>query len=315
MECLMFDKKIISIKSDVKEFFVYWVLTDFCNQSCSYCPDFLHNGKYANSTTPSNNDIDIFLSKLIDISKSYTIKLNLTISGGEPTLHNYLPTIISKIKPYAHIHFITNGTRNISWWKNLNHLPDYVTISIHPEYYDNKKIRINDLANFLSNNGTEVAFNLMGLPSKWDIVLSIIDDLDDKFKPLLIPKIIQNMELFDRPLYNYTEEQLNFIKTYPTRIISKKQRPMVTYSDGTKTILPNPNILMANNQHHFKDWKCSAGIDSISVHPDGSVKAGICGAYILGNISDFNLKEEYIDCPRPSCTCPGDVNLDKYKQT
>jgi len=309
----MLNKKIIEIKSDVKQFSIYWVLTDFCNQACSYCPEFLHNGKYANSTAPSNSDIDLFLTKLIDISKSYTTKLNLTISGGEPTLHDYLPTIINKMKPYAEINFITNGTRNVSWWKNLEHLPNYVTISIHPEYYDNKKIRINDLANYLSDNGIEVAFNLMGLPSKWDIVLSILDDLDDKFKPLLIPKIIQNMEEFERPVLVYTPEQLKFIKTYPTRIVSKKQRPTVTYSDGSKSTIPNPNVIIANNQHLFKDWKCSAGVDSISVHPDGSVKAGICGSYILGNITDFSLKKEYVTCPRPSCTCPGDVNLDKYK--
>jgi MoaA/NifB/PqqE/SkfB family radical SAM enzyme len=309
----MLNKKIIKIKTPKKEFFIYWVITDMCNQSCSYCPDFLHNGKYANSTTPSNDDIDIFLSKLIDISKSYDTKLNLTISGGEPTLHDYLPIIIDKMKPYAEINFITNGTRNISWWKNLKHLPDYVTISIHPEYYDNKKFRINDLANFLNNNQVELAFNLMCLSSKWDIMLSILDDLEDKFKPLVVPKIIQDMKTFDRPLLFYTHDQLNFIRTYPTKIVSNKQRPIVTYSDNSTSTLPNPNRLMANDQHHFKDWKCSAGVDSISVHPDGVVKAGICGSYILGNITDFDLKKEYIDCPRPSCTCPGDVHLDKYK--
>jgi MoaA/NifB/PqqE/SkfB family radical SAM enzyme len=306
-------KKLIKIESKVKQFVIYWVLTDFCNQACSYCPDFLHNGKYANSSAPSNEDIDVFLLKLIDISKSYSTKLSLTIGGGEPTLHEYLPDIVSKMKPYADINFITNGTRNVSWWKNLEHLPDYVTISIHPEYYDKTKIRINDLANYLTDNGVEVAFNLMALPSKWDIVLSILNDLEDKFKPLLIPKMIQVMGVFERPLLSYTHEQLNFIKTYPTKIVSKKLRPIATYSDGTTSILQNPNLLMANKQNLFENWKCSAGVDSISVHPDGSVKAGICGSYILGNITDFKLEEEYVTCPKPSCTCPGDINLDKYK--
>jgi hypothetical protein len=42
------------------------------------------------------------------------------------------------------------------------------------------------------------------------------------------------------------------------------------------------------------------------------VRAGICRARVLGTISDFEFLTEYLTCERETCTCPGDIELNKY---
>lgn len=311
------DKQLIKIHNPNNELYVYWLLTDFCNQKCSYCPPVLHDGTYARGLkqgAPTDQDIDIFCNKLIDISTSQNKKLRVTISGGEPTLHEKFSSIVEKLNPYGYIEVITNGTRNVSWWKSLSILPSKVIISLHPEYYDSKKLRISDLTRYLIDSGTGVVFNLICEPNRWDTVMQIVDDIDDEFKKFIQPKVVQNLkELYERPIVAYTEEQLNFIRNYKS-IVPKTFdiAPIKIYSDQSIETL-HPNKLMADKEHYFSGWKCSAGVNGINVDYRGHITAGICGMKFLGFMKNFQLLEEYITCRKISCTCPGDIVLDKYK--
>lgn len=306
-------KEIIEIKNLNNEIFVYWTLTDFCNQHCTYCPSALNLGSYANSPSfPNDSDIDLFLDKLISIQQQTQKRLVVNISGGEPTLHNKFPDIIGRLHDYATVIVTSNGARNVSWWQTLPKQPHLVILSLHPEYYDSKKLKINKLCKFLKDNGVSIQFNLMCHPEKWDTVLEIVNDIDDRFKPFIIPKVIQDQETFTRDMYSYTSEQLDFIKNYPTKLetnIYWNVKAVYSNGDINRAI---PNTIMAEGLHYFQNWKCSAGSEGISVYANGEVRAGICNAKSLGHISNFNFLSEYLDCPRPSCTCPGDINLNKY---
>lgn len=308
-------RKIIEIKNLNNEIFVYWIITDFCNQHCTYCEPGLNMAYCASGLAPgfpTDSEIDIFVDKLIEVSKTSGRRLQVCISGGEPTLHNKIDDVITRLKPHGHIMIITNGTRSVTWWEQLTTLPDQVIITLHPEYYNDKKLRINNLSRFLIDNHVQLHYNLMCHPMMWDIVINIIDDLEDEFKPLIIAKIIQDQSNFSRKLYSYTSEQLDFIRTYPTKLNTKQSRNNISiYSDGTSSGV-TPNKIMTNNEHFFFGWKCSAGSESISVFPNGDVRAGICSAKNLGKISNFKFLTEYLTCTRPSCVCPGDIELNKY---
>jgi hypothetical protein len=142
--------------------------------------------------------------------------------------------------------------------------------------------------------------------------MKIVEDIDDKFKPFIVPKILQHLGTTDRLLHSYTEEQLNFIKSYPTKLNTKFGWQCQTiYSDGTEERTA-PNTIMAKGLHYFQNWKCSAGSEGISVYANGEVRAGICNIKSLGHISNFNLLDEYITCVKPSCVCPADIYLNKY---
>ena len=146
----------------------------------------------------------------------------------------------------------------------------------------------------------------------WETVLKIVDDVDDKFKSFIVPKVIQDQETFTRDMYTYTSEQLDFIKNYPTKLESNISWDIkAVYSNG-EVSRAIPNKIMAEGLHYFQNWKCSAGSEGISVYANGDVRAGICNAKLLGHISNFNFLSEHLICPRPSCTCPGDISLNKY---
>lgn len=310
--------KIIKITKDSnEEFYVFWELTDFCNQKCSYCPPDLHEGKVAQGIfpgAPTDDEIDKFLETLEEISKSKNVPLRIVISGGEPTLHHKLPEIITKIKSFnGHITIATNGTRNVSYWKELPTLPDQVVISIHPEYYESKQHRINELANFLDGQ-VNFFFYVLAQPTKWDNVMGIINDLDNKFKPLVELKPIHNKHHADRELCDYSVEQLDFIKNYPTKLKYEIESPRssVVYSDGTIINKVVTGKIISNNEHYFLGWMCEVGVNNIAVNATGQVTGGVCGVSRRGHISNFTLNKTHSICVRPSCTCPSDVTIDKY---
>jgi organic radical activating enzyme len=309
-------KQLIKIKKNSKEeFYVFWELTDFCNQACSYCPPYLHNGFWASSVTgPTDEEIDKCVSSLCKISTERNVPLRVIISGGEPTLHSKLPDIITQIKKFnGHVTINTNGTRGVSWWENLPTLPDQVVISLHPEYYDSKKYRITDLISFLDNK-VNFCFYVLAQSKNWPVIDQIIKDMPEEYKPLIELKMIHEKGTFDRKMTNYTEEQLSFIKNYPTKLNYKVKAPKTTavYSDGSKIEYIAPSKILSSNEHFFQGWKCGVGIDNIVIYADGRVVGGVCGVTSLGRLSNFELSTEYSTCPRPSCTCLGDIIINKY---
>jgi len=306
--------KLIKIENSNNFLYVYWILTDFCNHACSYCPDSLHNAKFHNNPNFSSEDCINFARKLVEISINTNKRLYVMLSGGEPTLQEQLPEILKILKPYGIVCVITNGTRGISWWESLLEFPDKVVITLHPEYYNNAKIRIKQLYNFLANRAITWQFNLMCMPDKWDIVTEMINDIDEQYRSFIVPKFIQDQGgIYHTLPHNYSEEQLNFIKNYSSKIkkLEPEEMSIGYYSDNSsKHIAANP--LMANNENRFEGWACSAGVSSIAINPAGEVWAGICSIKKLGTIKNFKLPDGYIICSRKSCTCPADVTLDKY---
>jgi organic radical activating enzyme len=270
-------------------------------------------GKHASDgSAPTDSDINVFIDKLIEMKCSTGKRLIVNISGGEPTTHTSLSRIIERLHEHAIIIVSTNGTRSVDWWRGLPRLPHLVIISLHPEYYDAKKLKINNLANFLSDNGVSLHFNLLCLPQKWDTVMEIVDDIDQRFKSWIVPKIIQEQGTFNKNLYPYSKEQLDFIRNYPTRLNNSfSWNVQARYKDETFEKAA-PNSIMANGLHYFQNWRCSAGSEGISVRSNGLVMAGTCGVIELGHMRDFKFLNSYLTCSRPNCICPGDIFLNKY---
>ena len=309
-------KKLIKIESTKSETYIYWLLTDFCNQKCSYCSSYFNSGNVAASNRfPNSSKILQFLDTLSNLAlTNKDRKFFICLSGGEPTTHDLFPEIIQRLKDFAYVHVITNGTRNVSYWKSFVKLPDYVIISLHPEYYDKKKIRINELSEFLSNSGVHVRYNLMCHPSHWETVLNIYNDIDDKFKPFIVNKVIHDYNQPGNPQVDYSQEQLDFIRFRQTEDPGLNRGLLLShYDDGTITPVMNANKIMAEGQNFFKGWKCSAGSEIVSINYDGTVYAGLCKIKYLGTLENFSILNEYVTCNRNACVTPADIHCSKYK--
>lgn len=314
------DKQLIKISNVNSELIVFWTLWDFCNQHCSYCTPNLHEGKLAKGIMPGNptdDDIRQFMDNLIGISTKRNIPIRVYLSGGEPTVHKLCPEIVEKLAPYGIIEIATNGTRQISWWDTLTVLPHKVIISIHTEYYNHDKHNFVRLAEYLLEKGVGVHINILCLPSKWDMVTNLIELTPEYLRTFMFLKIVHDFTNIDRPNYQYTEEQMNVIKGFRKKypdydVVKYPLRAKAEYSDGTNRYLNHVEIV-ADNKHHFKGWKCSAGMNSITVKEDGTVHTGICRNNNIGTMTNFILPDDFITCNKSACVCPADLYLTKFK--
>lgn len=312
--------KLIEIKQEHKFLFIYWLLTDYCNFSCRYCPPALHAGYYANGTIPgkvSDEQIEKFVDDIINKHLCGN-KLLLGISGGEPTTHKMFPYILEKLRGFGDIEITTNGSRPINWWKNLPKLPSKVIISLHPEFTDIKKI--NKVGNFLVNSNVTVKFNLMCDPKNWNNVLYMYNELDVKLKSRVIPFQLKHLEGDGRLYDGYTEEHYKFIKNVmELRNGGESGHHATSIWENEHTLEyrgVDPIKLIASKQNSFNGWQCSAGKDGISIRVDGAVFGGICKITKLGTIDNFNLLNDSITCNRNFCPCPGDISyLNKKRIT
>jgi organic radical activating enzyme len=305
-------KKLIKLEKTPAPLYVYWQLTDFCNQACYYCDPAVHAGLIATGQLPgalSNDEIITTCDRLN--SMSITDKDIVTLSGGEPTVHTMLPEIIQRLTNKFKIELITNGSRAVSWWKSLPVLPDEVIITLHPEYYDDRQFRINDLVKFLKEKNTNVLFNLMCDGKNWDKVVAMYNNVDDDYKRYVIPKIITGIH--QMALTNEQQEFVNYLlENLKLDFDNNSIKMRAYYDDGSVEKVINTNSFISNRENYFKGWSCSAGSQGINIGFSGKVWAGICQIEHLGRATNFNLKSENIICNKFVCGCPADVALPKF---
>jgi hypothetical protein len=180
--------------------------------------------------------------------------------------------------------------------------------------------KINDTARFLVSNGVELRFNLSADPANWAATVALYESVDDDLKMYVQPKVLSHLEDAGRDNYDYTEEQLTWIRSKQAYFNANKVRhtnvktsspPFAFYADGNMRTLINLAELTMTRQHAFKGWSCYAGYNTLNVHFDGNVWAAICKIVNLGRITDFELLSEPVTCTKNYCTCPGDILIAK----
>jgi organic radical activating enzyme len=317
--------KLIEIKRKDNVLTVFWMLTDFCNYRCNYCPSRLNSGDFKSGRKPgypTDDEIRVFLDKLVNVHGKGKI-LKVIISGGEPTLHPMYEEIVNTLHPHGIVETITNGTRSIDWWQQLNHLPDKVTISLHAGW--SKIDKVNELGEFLLDKNVYVALNLMADPNNWALVQEMHQQLTPRLqKNFVNAKIITDHKggINDGEIDTYQFDQLEFIKnnafltSQPERRFSNvKFSSVLVYDNGTTAEISNVFNIVNNNQHNFKEWECSAGSKGIAVSFDGNAYVGICHVHLLGKITTFELYNKPILCPRQWCDDTIDITVPKKKPT
>lgn len=313
----------VAVSCEEPELYVYWTLTDFCNFSCNYCPSFLHSGKYHKGVSkgfPTDEQIIAFVDKLEELAK--TRRLDVGLSGGEPTLHPMLPYIVSRLRDKCFLGITSNGSRGNDFWEKL--LPvSAVQLSLHPEF--TKSSKVNSLSRIIIDSGTRLRYNLSCDPNNWEKMMDLYNSLDDEFKPFVTPKVLQQWGLehkINRTTYRYGREQYNWIsdtlKKYEDYIVNNKKRetrsnPKMIFSDGSTISATKFGHITLNNWHNFEGWKCHVGSESIHASYSGDVFAGVCGSKLLGKIDNFELFDDYIICPKNRCTCPADIKANKQR--
>jgi len=132
---------IISVESISKNFKIIWDIEKACNYDCSYCfPGRHYYIKNSNYKLKSLYELRRYWDIIYDSINNRII--DITFSGGEPTLNKNLIDFISYIKGYQNINTIgvsSNGSASPAYYINLlNHI-NSLTLSMHSQYFNEKK--------------------------------------------------------------------------------------------------------------------------------------------------------------------------------
>lgn len=281
---------------------VEWNLGKRCNYNCSYCPKEIHDN-FSNHT-----NIEL-IKHSIDTLMNIGKPIRISFTGGEPCVHPEFDEIVkyAKHKNVSWISVTTNGTRHHDFYLNLP--VDQYVFSLHLEY---DWRRVFSTIEILKNcSDKKIIAQIMAHHDHMDHVRYIRDRCLLESIPNTIRRIRWtegDHDLFDDMRYH--PDDLKWIKEQDATVSGN------TVIDDNKIYHANDIIKLKINQ--YKDWFCSAGIESLMINWDGEVYRATCRVGgSLGNIYNetFVAPNENIKCTRNYCTCAADIPLTKVKST
>lgn len=295
---------------------VNWCMTDVCNYNCSYCIPYLHKG---NKGQPDYEVVMNFCKKVIEAYSPNKICFEFT--GGEITTWKEFKRLIKELKGYPNIAIgiISNGSKNIDYWKTVTQYLDHVCLSYQPEMA-NKDHYLNVVKLLSQEVRTHV--NIMMHPLYFDDGLYIaetisknIENVSMALQPLLVD--------FKDELYEYTDDELKILdqqhELYGAKVKWTKEWPVyrgaMNMVYDNKTIATSPQRFISHEENKWKGWKCYAGVEQIVVDLDGRIWRGWCKeGGSLGNINgEVNLNPDPIICNKEFCHCNFDIMCTKER--
>lgn len=302
----------LSYKNKDKEnwFLISWTLTNKCNYRCAYCPKHLHDGS---SGYPDWNVVKNFVENFKLDNKEICYRL----SGGEPTYWKHFLDLAKLIKEQGHtFSFLTNASKDLKYFNEINQHTDGLIISYHYKYAD-----INHIKNVIKILDCPIAVNLMMIPEKFSELENIADLLfQTKENVTVWPKVILDKDAVDGKLTNnvseYSDSQQMVFKDWPysRKLNDSKLHRGEILLDGKEV---TANDLFLNNLNNFYGWNCWAGLHMINIDMWGDIYRADCqqGGKI-GNLSNYNLPSNPIICQKSVCACLSDIYLKKkYENT
>lgn len=258
-------------------FDIYLIITQSCNFSCIYCSD---KANIQRKQRPLNLDI---------LLKKYNPK-RIFLSGGEPFTYPHIYELINRVSACAQLVLFTNLSilDPVKLRKNVSPESASIACSFHAAEIEKRFSTVAYIAKckLLSE---------LGLPYTVNLVLH----------PTIIQAAPQYVALFESE--NIELKCSLFFGTYNG--IKYPQGYSYTDLQRIRPLIPHAqyDLIMRSLSFDLKTSPCSAGVDTITVMPDGSVYR--CFSYTdfeekkLGTVEDFELLDNPIACKVTSCRC------------
>jgi len=309
-------KSINLINNDF--FVIKWFVTNWCNYSCSYC---IQNPRDKAGWISENKVIEI-AKKLNEAlyNSNITKRISLQILGGEVTFYNW-----SKILPYIEnvgkVFITTNFSNTLEYYKGLytycysNNIVLKLLCSYH-ETGDEFFTKFIELKHWCADNKYHLP-NLSFVVGN-DFDFTIFDRFPEiankraSMCPLVLP---------DQSTVKLNEGVITKIKEIKSRKANNSKQELKTRAEkfifkiNDDFIVCSAPELFVNLEKGYLDIKkvyCDAGINSISIDPDGSITRCGNNSQLLGNLltmenPKFNLKSSI--CEDKQCRLCQPVNI------
>lgn len=280
---------------------VTWDLSNKCNYRCSYCPSMFNDGS---SGWPVWSDVKNFIHNLNNQTNK---EICFRISGGEPTYWKHFIDMAGCAKSHSnYFSFLSNGSRDVDYFKSISSLTDGLILSFHPEYANpDHFIEISKVMD------CPVAVNLMLTPSNFADMLTLAKHMYNNSNMAIWPKVVLDKQTMSNDVAPYTLEQREQIKNwkYFRKLDDSKIHRGEILLDGVK-VSANDLILQGLNKHN--GWTCYSGVDQINISFDREIYRADCQVGgVIGTIKDFTLPTLPQICNKSSCNCLSDIYLRK----
>lgn len=262
-----------------------WSLLTACNYTCRYCP--IRDYEYANDDTI--RDTMFALSRIADKKK-----LEVTLFGGEPTIHPKYFGICKELSRFANVRTFTNFTDKVSLY-NTAFFKYGVTYSIsyHPDMIKSSDFcrKINELED-LSCIGH---INIMFVPDCDHDVWGVAAYCRENHIPHRISPVCElgNLSAYIKSIsYSKREDVIPVMDTY---IVDNRGSGWV--SDEECTVY---------NHNEFYGYRCWKWKTSCFIDHKGYVYGCLRDIPCMNSVHVTNFRIEDMDitiCPYDSCIC------------
>lgn len=280
---------------------VTWEISNKCNYSCWYCPEYLHSG--TDGWPDLEKSLDFF-----EILSSRNKNVDISLIGGEPTLWPKLTEFLKRLPENVRAEVVTNGSRTIAWWERTKPYLDKVVFTFHPNTA--REEHVFSVAKMLDLSGVETHVLLMLDPPHEDRLHDLAAKLKDNGIEYQFKAIFPN---FGPNMMDYTQEQKDTI--VKDRFSVKRNKPTTKPSkviiDGGPTIVAS--TLLVEKANRFQGFSCLVGSKRFHITYEKKIFAGSCFSKYLGTLYDPVILDEPIICPKEICNCLDDIRVTKWR--
>ncbi len=303
-----------AIATDQK--FIEWKIHNVCNHDCSFCGARHKDGSQRWFSLEKYKE---YTDKLVAACNGSPFWIQIT--GGEPTLYPDLLPLLQYMKEKgAMISLISNGSRTLRWWKELQeaNVLDYLFITYHSEQTNDYQ-HITEVLNLFHDAPLEVVC----------LITHSLTSLDRAFEAreyivantgavITLKSMVFNFDIYEF----YTADQLAKLKKHGweygalRETKGKSTLPVyhrinhtlkITYNKNFSTNI-DPQLLMKKQQNKFLNWDCAIGENNMRIDHD-VIYRGVCEVGGERHLDDavIEFTNDYIPCTSPQCFCGTDM--------
>lgn len=304
------------VKTDHK--FIDWKIHNVCNYNCSFCRPHHKDGSQRWFTIDKYKE---YANKIIDACDGAPAWFLIT--GGEPTLYPDLLLLLEYLKSKnAMVGLISNGSRTLRWWKELqeSHILNYLFITYHSEQTDNYQ-HVAEVLNLFHHDPIETTGFITHTIDSFEracvareyllnntgAVISMIPmtfgefNIYDKYNDTQLKKLIENNRAHGK--LRDTKILTNLPDQYKLNHMLK-----ITFNKPGIVIEQDPQILKKYQQNNFYGWECKIGNDNMRIDYDIKYR-GTCevGGNQSLNDEKISFNTDYTICTSHGCNCGADM--------
>ena len=264
---------------------VTWSLLTACNYTCRYC--------YVRGNGVSKKETD---EAVISFIRSAPQKeKEVTLFGGEPTIHPRIMDIVESLVGFSKVHIFTNLSLKDDMMKRLAKNQVHFSVSYHPDIIDALTFikKFDKLIEFRGNVDFVNVMMVQECQSQEEIVCEYLRNYQIRHRLLPIWREGGGSDWVKSVAYS---KRKDVIAIRDTHVIDDRGREYV-FSEQECIYL---------GKDSFTGWKCAAGMRSLFIDYQGLVYR--CQADMREGIVFCDSKGEYpklsfYQCPHNSCTC------------